>query len=146
MKKIELITQKEEIKKLLFEIDDLFIPRISKKIEDFDNYSIKLINNAIIYQIKIDNQCAGILIFYINRKTKISYLTMIAVKNRYQNLGLGKELLYLYENISKKEEMKKLKLEVYDKNLNAINFYKKFGFKFLNKASNESHYMSKEII
>lgn len=143
-----LINNKENImllKNILNNLNDNFVPRLSEKVKNFDDYAKKLLNNAILYQIKKEGKNIGLLAFYINSETKISYLTLIVIKNQYQNFGFGKKLLELYENISKKEKMNVLKLEVFNKNLKAINFYKKFGFNLQDKASDESSYMIKKL-
>lgn len=143
-----LINNEENImllENILNNLNDNFVPRLSEKVENFDDYAKKLLNNAILYQIKKEGKNIGLLAFYINNETKISYLTLIVIKNQYQNFGFGKKLLELYENISKKEKMNILKLEVFNKNLKAINFYKKFGFNLQDKTSDESSYMIKKL-
>lgn len=143
-----LINNEENIvllKNILNDFNDNFTPRLSEKIKNFDDYAKKLLNDAIFYQIKKEDKNIGLLAFYINKKTKISYLTLIAIKNEYQGYGFGKKLLEMYENISKKEKMDILKLEVFDKNIKAVNFYRKFGFKYFKRASKETSYMIKEI-
>ena len=39
MEKIERITSEIEIKNLLYEIDEFFIPRLSEKVKNFDDYA-----------------------------------------------------------------------------------------------------------
>lgn len=53
-----------------------------------------------------------------------SYIAGLFVSHKYQSRGIGRELL-----IRTKEEYPSLKLDVYAKNVRAVNFYRKNGFK-----------------
>lgn len=57
------------------------------------------------------------------------YISNIAVYPEYRGLGIGKELLKFAENIARSKKLKKLSLDVEKENYNAINFYKRFGYK-----------------
>lgn len=61
-----------------------------------------------------------------------SYIAGLFVSNRYQANGIGKKLLERC-----KQEYPILKLNVYTKNLKAVNFYKKHGFKIEQEKENE---------
>lgn len=52
----------------------------------------------------------------------------IYIKNQFQKLGLGKYLLNKAMEIAKERNKKKIWLGVWEKNENAISFYKKMGF------------------
>lgn len=60
------------------------------------------------------------------------YIAGLFVKEEYQREGIGKKLI---EYI--KPKYKQLKLYVYAKNENAINFYCKNNFKIVNEKNNE---------
>ncbi|WP_297713099.1 N-acetyltransferase [Clostridium sp.] len=60
------------------------------------------------------------------------YIAGLFVKEEYQREGIGKKLI---EYI--KLKYKQLKLDVYAKNENAINFYLKNNFKIVNEKNNE---------
>lgn len=60
------------------------------------------------------------------------YIAGLFVKEEYQREGIGKKLI---EYI--KPKYKQLKLYVYAKNENAINFYLKNNFKIVNEKNNE---------
>ncbi|MGL4362969.1 MAG: N-acetyltransferase [Cellulosilyticaceae bacterium] len=61
------------------------------------------------------------------------YIAGIFVTDSRQNKGIGKELV---EKIKKKYD--KLTLSVYEKNIKAINFYIKQGFKIIEKTVDEN--------
>lgn len=57
----------------------------------------------------------------------------IAVREAYQNKGIGKELInYIVDNL----KPNKIMLEVRNDNIKAIEFYKKIGFKEINRRTN----------
>ena len=65
----------------------------------------------------------------------------IYVKNKFQKLGLGKYLFNAAMGIAKDSGKKKIWLGVWEKNENAIAFYKKIGFV---QAGAHSFYMGDE--
>lgn len=66
-----------------------------------------------------------------------SYIAGLFVSTQYQNEGIGSKLLEKC-----KEEYSNLRLDVYAKNLKAINFYKKHGFEIEKQKENND---TKEI-
>ena len=52
----------------------------------------------------------------------------ICVKEKFHNMGIGTKLINYSKKIAKKENKKSLSLEVDNRNILAINFYKKNGF------------------
>ena len=65
----------------------------------------------------------------------------IYVKNKFQKLGLGKLLLNKAIEIAMESDKKKIWLGVWEKNENAIVFYKNMGFV---QTSDHSFYMGDE--
>ncbi len=143
--KLLKVTDYYEIRNLLHEFDYIFNPILSKRISDLSIYAEKLCNHAIVYKAANINTL-GFIVFYANNKEdNIAYLTQIAVYSDYVGKGVGRELLDKCVEISKYNGMKILKLEVFNNNDRAINFYKKNGFKFSGQASNNSMYMIKQL-
>jgi ribosomal protein S18 acetylase RimI-like enzyme len=66
-----------------------------------------------------------------------SYIAGLFILNKYQNEGIGSKLLEKC-----KEDYSILSLDVYAKNLKAIKFYKKHGFKIEKEKENDD---TKEI-
>ncbi|MBT2770863.1 GNAT family N-acetyltransferase [Halomonas sp. ISL-60] len=65
----------------------------------------------------------------------------IYIKNKFQKLGLGKHLLNKAMDITREQDKKSIWLGVWEKNNNAIAFYKKMGFK---QTGTHSFYMGDE--
>lgn len=60
-----------------------------------------------------------------------SYIAGLFVSNKYQNEGIGSKLLERC-----KQEYSTLSLDVYAKNIRALNFYKNHGFKIKEEKEN----------
>ncbi len=101
-----------------------FTKEIAKKFSLKAKFRVVLCNNEI----------AGFIAFYSNNQVdKITYISMIAVKEKFRNQGIGLLLLKDCEQISKSNTMKKINLEVLLDNIVAIEFYKKNGFVCIEK-------------
>lgn len=139
------VSCKESIYNLLIEFSGIF-PHLTEKISDIDDYAQKLSEYAFVYEALNDKECVGILIFYANDKqSKTAYISLIGVKKDKEGNGIGKALLKYCEKISMQAGMCKLKLEVNKENIGAIKFYEKNGFAFIEKNSQNSFYMIKEL-
>lgn len=79
------------------------------------------------------------------------HITNIAVDPEYQHQGIGRKLLSEIERIGVERDCLYAYLEVRINNLNAINFYKKFGYKILLIRKNyyldgtDAYVMKKEL-
>lgn len=61
-----------------------------------------------------------------------SYIAGLFVSQEYQHMGIGSKLIE-----RSKKYCSTLKLDVYVKNSNAVNFYKKHGFKIIEEKEDE---------
>lgn len=143
MYRLKEIVELEEIKKILNEFDKIFIPNLSEVISDLDLYALKLKKKAKMYVIEVKEENIGFLAFYLNRELKETYVTLIAVKNGYQQLRVGSKLLKKCEVESKNNNIIKIKLEVYKNNKKAISFYKNNNFKKENIESEKTYHLVK---
>lgn len=135
-----------EIYNILMEYDNVFEPPLHTRVLDFGLYARKLLHNAYVYTISDGNSILGFVAFYANdNTTNIGYLSQIAVRADYMFKGIGYELLQQFEITSYKNGMNKLKLEVNDNNQNGINFYKRNGYNYSGKATENSSYMMKYL-
>uniref|UniRef100_A0A7C6AF58 [Ribosomal protein bS18]-alanine N-acetyltransferase n=1 Tax=candidate division WOR-3 bacterium TaxID=2052148 RepID=A0A7C6AF58_UNCW3 len=79
------------------------------------------------------------------------HITNIAVAPEYQHQGIGKQLLFAIEKIGLERDCIYAYLEVRVNNLNAINMYKKFGYKVIQIRKNyyldgtDAYVMAKEL-
>jgi [ribosomal protein S18]-alanine N-acetyltransferase len=73
---------------------------------------------------------AAALIFY-RRKNKLARLFSIAVSAQARGMGLGGKLLQRCVEQARKHGSTRMRLEVRERNVIAINLYEKFGFKVI---------------
>lgn len=135
----------EDMLEVIKNFDNIFNPSLSKRITSLEVYTKKLEENAFIFIAK-ELEVLGFIAFYANdTKSRIAYITLLAIQPFAQKKGIGKKLLNLCIKTSKINNMKAIKLEVHNDNINAINFYKKNGFEFYGEASQNSMYMIKNL-
>ena len=115
--------------------DNLFIPKLSS-IVNLKEYSEKLSKKSIQFCHYVNGNLVGMLAMYANDFTeKTAFITIMVLIKEYQGRGLAKQLLIDAIKYAKNLGFKKVRLEVYNKNIKAINLYKKLGFrKHMNKT------------
>lgn len=71
-----------------------------------------------------------VVVGYIGAHIVDKYASVInfVIDKKYQKKGYGKNLMDYLENICREKQVYSLSLEVRVSNLNAINFYKEYGF------------------
>ena len=144
--KLYFVESENKILKILNEFDNVFNPSLSSLIGDLTRYSQKLYRHAFVLEVRKDEKVVGFAAIYANNTVnKTAYLTQIAVNKNVQNKSVGKMLLNACISIAVENGMELLKLEVYNENLNAINFYKHQGFKFIDDCSGKSKYMIRNL-
>ena len=95
----------------------------------FSEYCDKLSKNAEIYYLTISNIKIGLLAFYANNyDEKKVFISSISVMSHYHGYGFGIKLLNFLEEYLKEIHFNKIELQVEKNNINAINFYKRYGF------------------
>jgi ribosomal protein S18 acetylase RimI-like enzyme len=67
------------------------------------------------------------------------YLSKFAVKPTLSNKGLGSECLDFMEKLVKEQKFIGIRLDVYEKSIPAINFYKKKGFSITSTANTTNY-------
>lgn len=140
------ITNYDKLLLLLKKFNNYFPETLEYRVGDLTLYARKLLNLSEIYTLEVNNSVAGIIIYYANDFiNKNTFITMIAVDIKHMQKGLGSLLLNKCEEHSKELGMKKIILEVDKRNKNAIYFYKKKGFDFSKKASENTYFMEKEL-
>ena len=136
---ISAVHNANDIRKILIYFDKVFNPRISERIKDLEKYSLKLYKNAIVMIAKKSDEAIGFFALYANDyKSKIAYLTQIAILPEYQGCGIGKLLLDECIKNAVNRGMDKIRLEVLDTNIQAISFYQRNAFILEGNSKNHS--------
>ena len=90
------------------------------------DYVKKVLPDATVFVYEDNDEIKGFIGIVEN-----SYIAGLFVSYKYQSNGIGEELLKRC-----KQEYSILKLNVYAKNIKAVNFYKKHGFKIEQEKEN----------
>jgi dTDP-4-amino-4,6-dideoxy-D-galactose acyltransferase len=100
------------------EFEKMYTIWIKNAIFNSDNYTMVKI---------IEKKLVGFVI--INLKKDFGRIELISVNDKYQNKGIGKELIQASENICVESGLDLLKVATQGKNANALKLYEKNGFK-----------------
>lgn len=127
-----------ELQNYLIDIDDWHTQILSNKYrEDCFQMDLELVNkqNGKIYLAIDDNKIIGLVFGIVNVPDEIDKLTNdcakvgtvleLVIKNSYRGNGIGKLLLNEIENYFKKINCKRINIEVFGPNKNALDFYLK---------------------
>lgn len=87
----------------------------------------------------------GYCAFYANDDIgRNAFITLLAVKNKFQNKHVGAELLNIALEMAKEYNMLSCTLEVRKANLSAIRFYERNGFRICEEMES-SYYMKRDL-
>lgn len=111
--------------------NDKLIRKIDALAEFFVAYSTEVLGYAAVYANDIES--------------KIAFITLIAVRPRFQKRNIGYRLLKKCQEIAVKRGCRGIKLEVNNKNHSAIAFYEKNGFRYFSDCTKDSIYMYLEL-
>lgn len=94
--------------------------------------------------IYIDDEPIAVIDYLIGYPDKESaFLGFLIIDIKKQKKGYGKAIYNYIEEIFIKEEIKKIKLGVLEKNENALAFWKSLGFKHTEDSKNQDGYLVK---
>ena len=142
---LNIIRDKEQIYQVIKACDTAFEEPVIGSCS-FDLLFSKICNYAIFIEACANDSPLGYAAMYANDiKSRVAYLTLIAVRPDYQNMGIGSALLAKCVCCAKDYNMKLLRLEVRKRNANAISFYKKNGFVIEKECSDISFYMLRKL-
>lgn len=132
---------KEKIEEAMSECAGSLFDQSINNATDIDKLAGKYESHGIVYVAYLGEKPIGLIAFYCNdSETYQAYLSMIVVKDKYHNLGIGGGLLKEMILFCTRKKFKTIKLEVNITNKNAISFYKHRGFVKSGVASDKSDY------
>lgn len=133
---------KKEIEEVIEQCDHAFnLPVRSRKyyntlVEKFNKYA------HVVYA--YDGRVLGYAAFYANNP-EYAYISLIAVRPKFQKLHIGKRILKYCEDISRSYDIPNIRLEVDKDNDIAIRFYTANGYVWFEDKSENSFYMNKYL-
>lgn len=98
--------------------------------KDISNYVNKHLKDTKI--IKKNDQVIGIVIYY--KENSRYLLDLIYIKDKYQNLGIGHNII---KNLIDNQKKNKTQLEVLKSNIKTIKLYKNLGFQIISETKNK---------
>lgn len=109
-----------------------------------DDYASKLSEHACIDVVKANSNTVGCNIYYINKETRIAYISIIAVNDKFRGKQIASLLLRnMYEKVSILG-IKVIMLEVRKDNAPAQSLYYKNGF--IDEEDRIHHILMKKIL
>lgn len=133
-------------KKLCWKILDKIYSDPRQRIPDYNAYCEKVCKYAEFICAKENSEIIGFIAFYANDCAEhTAYITQLDVLPKCQNMGVGAALIDAAEDISRKQSMKVMRLEVRKDNAKAIRFYMKHGYMNDGGYTDKSYYMSKNL-
>ena len=116
----------ERIYYILSKMDKHLVPILSERVE-LRSYAKKLALYADWYFVKSGTMDCGYCAIYMNRDS-CAYISSFGIFPEYQQRGMGTKLLQLVMEDVYALKVKKIELEVFEKNDIACKLYKKMGF------------------
>jgi ribosomal protein S18 acetylase RimI-like enzyme len=105
---------------------------------DIESYFFKLNANAEIFIISENCIDKGFIAFYCNnQKTKIAFITLLLVNEKYRKQGIGYKLVNFVLKTAKERGFIKCNLEVLKENKKAYSLYTSFGFSIIEVKENK---------
>lgn len=130
----ENVTSLEEIESVMTNCSADFFDQSINNSEIIKSLAMKFFEKGIFICARDKDTIAGFVAFYANDKDNgCGFISMIIISRYFQGCGIGSNLLKLCAEQCKNNGMTTLRLEVNENNERAIAFYKKKGFKEVNK-------------
>ncbi len=112
----------------LLNCKDEFIPALDKTV-DIEAYSKKIVENAITFEAWEKENLTGLIAVYCNDlNKKTAFITNVSVLNKFSGRGIAGRLLTACVKYVTYKNFKTIRLQVNQKNKQAINLYKKHNF------------------
>lgn len=143
----ECVTDLKIVIRSIEELKGNIFPTLESLGVDVFDYGKKLISNGKIIVVRLNQDIMGMSAFYANDYEDYNaYLSFIALDKKIRGLNVGKQLIHMTEKESLDLGMKKIRLEVYHENYNAIRFYEKGGYKLIGEKKNGFMTMEKCLV
>lgn len=107
------------------------------KISSPELYANKIINNSRILKVHNNGKLIGFISYYINNlETKIGFISMVLVDDKYRGFGIGLSLVKYALNDIENAGFIACNLEVNKRNSIAFKLYSNLGFKVSTEKQN----------
>jgi ribosomal protein S18 acetylase RimI-like enzyme len=94
-----------------------------------EDYGKKIAENCVTFEAWDGTYLVGLIAAYFNDTKRITgFITSVSVLKEYVGRGVGHQLMEQCIDYARELEFREIKLEVFNKNKNAILFYQRSGF------------------
>lgn len=136
------LVNKSKISNIICELDGVFLRSVAQ-CPEFDRLVDKIAARAIVVTAYLGERAIGYCAFYMNDfVNSTAYITLIAVKEEYQNMHIGTALIQYVKQAASVNGIHKIRLEVDKANADGIRFYERNHFELESEASEFSNYMA----
>ena len=112
----------------LVKCNDNFIPKLTDKV-DIAAYSKKIAENSVTFEAWLKDELIGLIAAYFNdSKNHVGFITNVSTVKEYSGKGIASRLMKSCIKYAGEHQFNEIALEVFNKNVGAIQLYKKFGF------------------
>lgn len=124
--------------------DESFVPPLSQRV-NLDEFSKKIVDNAITFEAWKGNRLIGLVSAYLNDTKNLScFINNVSVENNFNNKGIASSLLNMCINYASEYGFAQIVLWVSSNNTIALHLYQKFEF-FQNPISDNTISMIKTL-
>ena len=124
----EKTASREEIFAHLKSCDENYKPPLNEKV-DILEYSNKLFEKSVTFEAWSNKALVGLVAAYLNDISgRTGYITNVSVTKDFMGRGIATVLLDMCLAKSKEYNINVMRLEVFRGDIQAIDFYHKFGF------------------
>lgn len=144
--RFEPVEDENEIYALIDKYGQYLIPTLKDRGINIWEYAQKLHQYGQTYAAYTEQKIIGCASIYANdKKSKIGYLSFIAIDPSARGMGTGGKFLSFLEVKAEESGMKKLSLEVHSENTNSIAFYRHCGYRPSDNTDADSFHMIKDL-
>ncbi|WP_300572064.1 GNAT family N-acetyltransferase [uncultured Acetatifactor sp.] len=145
--KVVMESDISRIHRAVLALEGQLSPSLRQRGVDIDAYVQKLGQYGRIWLlVDVNGDAVGALATYMNDMVHCTaYISFLVVDRRFRGLHFAERLLHAAETEFATAGMKQARLEVRKKNVQAIGFYRSFGYRLAGEASEDSCYMEKAL-
>jgi ribosomal protein S18 acetylase RimI-like enzyme len=129
----EKTASREEIYAHLCACNRSYKPPLNEKVEILE-YSNKLFEKSVTFEAWSGESLVGLVAAYLDDPSDFGYISNVSVTAGFRGKKIGKLLIEMCISRSRKRNIHEIRLEVSKDSIQAVELYKKLGFKELGSS------------
>ena len=131
----EKTASREEIYAHLCACNRSYKPPLNEKV-DILEYSNKLFEKSVTFEAWSGESLIGLVAAYLDDAGDFGYISNVSVTAEFRGKSIAKVLIEMCLNWSREKNIHEIRLEVSRDSIQAVELYKKLGFKELGSSGN----------